>query len=223
MVMSLITTLTRSWLTRSARPIVFLNEYDGRLSYANCDKLGLYVHIPFCRSICNFCPYCKVKYDSLLCDTYIDHLLKEIRMVGSMYTEKKQVTSLYFGGGTPALAADRIGEIIDALQEYFEITEGIGVELHPDNVTMSVLQTLKDQYKMPIYGTFLDGKNMYETELTSNGVIVMGNEGNGVTPEIDNLSDHRLYIPNYPVGVPTSESLNVSVATAIVCAEFRRR
>ena len=85
------------------------------------------------------------------------------------------------------------------------------------------LQTLKDQYKMPIYGTFLDGKNMYETELTSNGVIVMGNEGNGVTPEIDNLSDHRLYIPNYPVGVPTSESLNVSVATAIVCAEFRRR
>ncbi|MBE6327534.1 MAG: RNA methyltransferase [Bacteroidales bacterium] len=87
----------------------------------------------------------------------------------------------------------------------------------------SALLTLKDQYKMPIYGTFLDGKNMYETELTSNGVIVMGNEGNGVTPEIDNLSDHRLYIPNYPVGVPTSESLNVSVATAIVCAEFRRR
>ena len=87
----------------------------------------------------------------------------------------------------------------------------------------STLQTLKDKYKMPIYGTFLDGKNMYETELTSNGVIVMGNEGNGVTPEIDKISDHRLYIPNYPVGVPTSESLNVSVATAIVCAEFRRR
>lgn len=87
----------------------------------------------------------------------------------------------------------------------------------------STLQTLKDKYKMPIYGTFLDGKNMYEMELTSNGVIVMGNEGNGVTPEIDKISDHRLYIPNYPVGVPTSESLNVSVATAIVCAEFRRR
>lgn len=87
----------------------------------------------------------------------------------------------------------------------------------------STLQTLKQQYKMPIYGTFLDGKNMYETELTSNGVIVMGNEGNGVTPEIDKMSDHRLYIPNYPVGSPTSESLNVSVATAIVCAEFRRR
>ena len=69
MIMSLITTLTRSWLTRSARPFVFLNEYDDRLSYANCDKLGLYVHIPFCRSICNFCPYCKVKYDSRLCDT----------------------------------------------------------------------------------------------------------------------------------------------------------
>ncbi|MBQ0155226.1 MAG: RNA methyltransferase [Bacteroidales bacterium] len=87
----------------------------------------------------------------------------------------------------------------------------------------STLQTLKSQYKMPIYGTFLDGKNMYDTDLTTNGVIVMGNEGNGVTPEIDKMSDHRLYIPNYPVGSPTSESLNVSVATAIVCAEFRRR
>lgn len=87
----------------------------------------------------------------------------------------------------------------------------------------ATLQTLKNEYKMPVYGTFLDGKNMYETTLTSNGIIVMGNEGNGVTPEIDRISDHRLYIPNYPAGAPTSESLNVSVATAIVCAEFRRR
>ncbi len=143
MIMSLITTLTRSWLTRSARPFVFQNEYDEQLPYADCEKLGLYVHIPFCRRICDFCPYCKVKYDSKLCGDYIDYLIREIRMVGSQYPEKKRVTSLYFGGGTPALAADRIGEIIVALQEYFEITEGIGVELHPDNVTPSVLQTLK--------------------------------------------------------------------------------
>ncbi len=141
--MSLITTLTRSWLTRSVRPFVFQNEYDQQLPYTDCEKIGLYVHIPFCRSICNFCPYCKVTYDKELCDSYIDHLLEEIRMVGSQSPEKKQVTSLYFGGGTPALAAERIGEIIAALQEYFVITEGVGVELHPDNVTPQVLQTLK--------------------------------------------------------------------------------
>ena len=65
-------------------------------------------------------------------------------MVGGQYSEKKQVTSLYFGGGTPALAADRLQEIIDTLREYFDITEGIGLELHPENVTIQKLQTLKE-------------------------------------------------------------------------------
>ena len=65
-------------------------------------------------------------------------------MVGEMHSGKKKVTSLYFGGGTPALAADRIKEIIDALSEHFIITEGIGLELHPDNVTPDVLKILKD-------------------------------------------------------------------------------
>jgi len=76
---------------------------------------------------------------------------------------------------------------------------------------------------LPIYGTLLDGKNMYEQEITPNGIIVMGNEGNGIRPQIERLITRKLYIPNYPVGNPTSESLNVAIATAIVCAEFRRR
>jgi len=74
----------------------------------------------------------------------LDALLQEIRMVGSQNAEKKRVTSLYFGGGTPALAASRLKEIIDTCREYFEITEGIGLELHPDNVTVDTLQILKD-------------------------------------------------------------------------------
>ena len=142
--MSIITHLTRMWLTRSVRPFTFKNEYDQVLPYADCENLGLYIHIPFCRSICNFCPYCKVRYDAALCRRYLDALLREIRMVGSRYPERKRVTSLYFGGGTPALAADRLKEIIDTCSEYFEITEGIGLELHPDNVNIPTLQTLKD-------------------------------------------------------------------------------
>ena len=142
--MSIITDLTRMWLTRSVQPFTFKNEYDRVLPYSDCENLGLYIHIPFCRSICNFCPYCKVRYDKDLCGRYLDALLKEIRMVGSQYPGKKRVTSLYFGGGTPALAADRLKEIIDTCGEYFEITEGIGLELHPDNVTAPTLQTLKD-------------------------------------------------------------------------------
>ena len=105
---------------------------------------SIYVHIPFCKTICSFCPYCKVKYDKEICDQYIDALLNEIQIVCRDMKRKKRVTSLYFGGGTPALAADRLGEIIRTLQRYFIITEGIGVELHPENVTPYILQTLKN-------------------------------------------------------------------------------
>ena len=141
--MSLITTFTRTWLTRSFKPFLFENEYDRHLPFEDCDKLGLYVHIPFCKSICTFCPYCKTIYNKELCDKYIDALIQEIRMVGSQYDGKKETTSLYFGGGTPALVADRIGEIIEVINEYFIVTEGVGVELHPDNVTVETLWKLK--------------------------------------------------------------------------------
>ena len=140
----MITNLTRAWLTRSTRPFIFKNEYDRNLPFAECEDLGLYVHIPFCKSICNFCPYCKTKYSQQACDRYIDALIREIHAVGGQNPKRKKVTSLYFGGGTPALAADRIREIIDAISEHFIITQGIGLELHPDNVTEEVLQTLKD-------------------------------------------------------------------------------
>lgn len=141
--MSVITDLTRMWLTRSTKPFTFYNEYDEMLSYDDCENLGLYVHIPFCEKICSFCPYCKVLYSKELCDAYIDALLQEIRMVGSQYEGKKQVTSLYFGGGTPALAVERLGEIISTIKEYFIITEGIGLELHPRNVNVEMLTKLK--------------------------------------------------------------------------------
>jgi TrmH family RNA methyltransferase len=76
---------------------------------------------------------------------------------------------------------------------------------------------------VPVYGTFLDGKNIYEEKLTKNGIIVMGNEGNGIRPEIEKHISRRLYIPNFPPETASTESLNVAVATAITCAEFRRQ
>lgn len=76
---------------------------------------------------------------------------------------------------------------------------------------------------LPVYGTFLNGDNMYGTDIKQNGIVVMGNEGNGIRPYIEGFISHRLFIPNYPLDRQTSESLNVSVATAIICSEFRRR
>ena len=76
---------------------------------------------------------------------------------------------------------------------------------------------------IPVYGTFLDGNVIYSETLSANGLIVMGNEGNGISREVEALINRRLYIPNYPQERETSESLNVAIATAVVCAEFRRR
>lgn len=74
----------------------------------------------------------------------------------------------------------------------------------------------------PVYGTFLDGDNIYSKSLTQHGVIIMGNEGNGVSDTVAAHVSERLFIPNYPADRSTSESLNVAIATAIICAEFRR-
>lgn len=76
---------------------------------------------------------------------------------------------------------------------------------------------------IPVYGTFLDGENIYGHPLSKNGLIVMGNEGNGIGEEVKQFINHKLYIPNYPADRETSESLNVAIATAVVCAEFRRQ
>ena len=73
-----------------------------------------------------------------------------------------------------------------------------------------------------VYGTFLDGENIYHTEKSRCGVIVMGNEGQGISPECEKSVTHRLYIPPYPADRCGSESLNVAIATAITCSEFRR-
>lgn len=85
----------------------------------------------------------------------------------------------------------------------------------------SLIEQLPDG--TPIYGTLLDGDNIYEQPLTRNGLIIMGNEGNGISPAIRSKVNRRLLIPSYPPDRPTAESLNVAVATALVCSEFRRR
>lgn len=90
----------------------------------------------------------------------------------------------------------------------------------------------------PIYGTLLDGKNMYDVlkQVTDNreqptescivhcqpSIIIMGNEGNGISKEVREYITHPIRIPSYPSEAETSESLNVAIATAIVLAEFRR-
>ncbi len=92
------------------------------------------------------------------------------------------------------------------------------------NIIYIILESLFDSLPdgFPVYGTLLDGEDIYQQPLSSKGIIVMGNEGNGISPEIRKKVNRRLLIPNFRVG-DSAESLNIAIATAITCSEFRRR
>ena len=97
------------------------------------------------------------------------------------------------------------------------------VQVHYVNLYNFLHNIRQENPSTPLYGTFLEGENIYKEPLTAHGIIIMGNEGNGISQQIQDLVTHKLFIPNYPEGCTTSESLNVAIATAITCAEFRRR
>ena len=97
------------------------------------------------------------------------------------------------------------------------------VQIHYVDLYNFLYRVKQENHSTPLYGTFLEGKNIYQESLTSHGIIIMGNEGNGIGQKVKELVSHKLFIPNYPEGSATSESLNVAIATAITCAEFRHR
>ena len=127
----------------------------------------------------------------------------------------------------PKVVQATMGALVRVRVQYTDLTEW--------------LKAVSSQHSdVRIYGTLLEGKDMYEV-LQSEGrsyskavlqqsgptaqrsIIVMGNEGNGISEEVRAMVTHPIRIPSYPKDAETSESLNVSIATAIVLAEFRRR
>ena len=85
---------------------------------------------------------------------------------------------------------------------------------------LDFLDTLPPDF--PIYGTLLDGENIYTQPLSEEGLIIMGNEGNGISEAVRTKINRKLLIPDFHQG-ETADSLNVAIATAITCSEFRRR
>ena len=89
------------------------------------------------------------------------------------------------------------------------------------NVNYVDLENFVSQAKLPVFGTFMDGNNIYKTNLPQEGIIIMGNEANGISPELEKLIKNRLTIPRFGT-LQKTESLNVATATAIILSEFRR-
>ncbi len=75
---------------------------------------------------------------------------------------------------------------------------------------------------IPVFGTFMEGGDIYATQLSRNGIVVLGNEGNGISPSVEKYIKNKLKIPDFNAN-KASESLNVATATAVVCSEFKRR
>jgi len=138
----MITSMLRMLMARSILPFIFSRNYNGELDL-NVKNTGLYFHIPFCKMLCPFCPYYKVKYDRGLLKEFCQALLKEIKLISSLAGGRKEIESIYFGGGTPALAIDYLPEIIGLTKSLFDIKGDMGIELHPRDVNPVLLEKLK--------------------------------------------------------------------------------
>lgn len=138
----------------------------------------------------------------------------------------------------PKVVQATMGALARVRIHYVDLVEWLQSvqRLAPSGANDSTIQ--QEAIGLPIYGTLLDGRNMYEKDAIPdkrNGIIIMGNEGNGISPEVRRLITHPLYIPSHhdndndngnmtveSLNSSTVESLNVSIATAIILAEFRR-
>ena len=146
----MITHLLRLALAHSLKPFLFKavdpeTESDRQPDSFLSSRFGLYVHIPFCEKICDFCPYNKELFSPERMERFIGALKKEIesRARKIELSDNASLESIYFGGGSPALAVDYLPEIIKLLTDTFGQPERIGIELHPRDVTAENLEKLK--------------------------------------------------------------------------------
>ena len=105
-------------------------------------SINLYVHLPFCRRLCPFCPYVKEVYEPATSTAYQQAIIKELESYRELWGEVN-VESVYFGGGTPTLTPEIVIETLDWLKGKFRLGNEIGVEVHPLNASHSLLKSFK--------------------------------------------------------------------------------
>lgn len=109
----------------------------------NLKRAGLYLHVPFCKNLCSFCPYNRVEYDESLFEQYEQAVHAEIEIYRQSLNNCEFV-SLYIGGGTPTVNLDGLLRILDHLKNAFSLSCDICIELHPGNMETECLKSLKD-------------------------------------------------------------------------------
>lgn len=135
-----LTRAIRSFLTGSDSSYIFKPAKIPFLG--NLESSSFYIHIPFCRNCCPYCPYNKVTYDEKLVEPYIGALLSEMKMYKNVFG-RLRVSSVYIGGGTPTLLIGRLAEVLDYIKANFELTGDICIETNPADVDSNVVEGLK--------------------------------------------------------------------------------
>jgi oxygen-independent coproporphyrinogen-3 oxidase len=107
------------------------------------ESLSLYVHLPFCRHLCPFCPYMKELYDPEVSAAYQEALLQELESYRRLWG-KVNIESVYFGGGTPSMTPEIIEKTLSWIATNFRLGSEIGVEVNPLDAHRALISTLKD-------------------------------------------------------------------------------
>jgi oxygen-independent coproporphyrinogen III oxidase len=143
MFVNFLTKQIRSYLVGPGQEFVFKKVDIEKFSLPEIKKIGFYIHIPFCKSLCPFCPYNRIKYDQALAQTYLDAMLKEI----DLYYQRigrVEIASIYIGGGTPTTMIDELGIILKKLKESFLLVGDICIETSVAEINEQTLEKLKN-------------------------------------------------------------------------------
>ena len=118
----------------AGRDFRFVFHHSEQSHLAPLSSAHLYLHVPFCRNECPYCPYNKIPYERDLADRYVEGLLKEIRLVRDR-VDRLRVLSVYVGGGTPVLLGNGLVRVIDHLRDAFDINGPLACEVNPASLT----------------------------------------------------------------------------------------
>jgi oxygen-independent coproporphyrinogen III oxidase len=135
-------------ITKSIRRILigkqqsFVFTRQNNPAFPPLAAINLYIHIPFCKNICPYCPYNRIKYDKNLAGIYTQAILKEIEQY-HIKLGRIEISSIYIGGGTPTTITDELGIILKSVREKFKVTGDICIETSPGDLNEDIITKLK--------------------------------------------------------------------------------
>ncbi|WP_026895459.1 coproporphyrinogen-III oxidase family protein [Clostridiisalibacter paucivorans] len=140
----MITNILRRLILGKKEKFTFNRYKRGNIDFETIgDSIGLYIHIPFCKSICPYCPYNKILYDKSLAERYRDAIIEELKIYKDIIKQRK-ITSIYIGGGTPTLMTYELKDILVYIRNNYNFSGDIGIETHPNEINSEILEEIKN-------------------------------------------------------------------------------